>query len=191
MSGKPDRSTVEGGPLPSHVALILAFTNSVDHDLGTDDLTTPADLSRWLESRGLLQRHARATGADLVLARNLRDGLHAALVANHEGAQQGPGLGDAARELPLRLSGTAGAPALAPVEEGVRGALSQVLIAVNSAVGDGSWPRLHVCASDECEWAYYDRSKNRSRSWCEWGCGNKIKTRNYRARRRAVVGPAA
>ena len=49
----------------------------------------------------------------------------------------------------------------------------------------GTWWRLKICASDECEWAYYDHSKNRSRQWCEYGCGNRIKSRNFRARQAA------
>ena len=52
------------------------------------------------------------------------------------------------------------------------------------AAADDSWRRLKICAFDECQWAFYDHSKNRSRTWCEWGCGNKVKTRNYRARQR-------
>jgi predicted RNA-binding Zn ribbon-like protein len=65
-----------------------------------------------------------------------------------------------------------------------------VLVAVNDAVADGTWPRIRICSSDECAWAYFDSTKNRSRTYCEWGCGNRIKTRNYRARRRAAA-PAA
>ena len=32
-----------------------------------------------------------------------------------------------------------------------------------------------------------DQTKNRSRAWCEWGCGNKAKTRAYRARKKAAA----
>ena len=106
-------------------------------------------------------------------------------MANHEGTDRGGALTAVGEQLPLRLASSGAVPGLRPVHDGARGALSEVLIAVNAAVDDGSWPRLNVCASDECEWAYYDRSKNRSRTWCEWGCGNKIKTRNYRARQRS------
>ena len=55
---------------------------------------------------------------------------------------------------------------------------------------EGQWWRLKICASDECEWAYYDHSKNRSRNYCEYNCGNKLKTRAYRARQKAA-GPAS
>jgi predicted RNA-binding Zn ribbon-like protein len=60
-----------------------------------------------------------------------------------------------------------------------------LLIAVQAAVADGTWKRLKICADDECGWAFFDASKNQSRNWCEWGCGNRAKTRSYRARRRA------
>ena len=43
-----------------------------------------------------------------------------------------------------------------------------------------------VCVADDCQWAFYDTSKNRSRHWCSMGvCGNRQKTRTYRARQRA------
>jgi predicted RNA-binding Zn ribbon-like protein len=44
-----------------------------------------------------------------------------------------------------------------------------------------------ACAADYCAWAFFDATKNRSRAWCEWGCGNRVKTRNYRARRKAAA----
>ena len=183
--------------MPStHVDLLVAFTNSEDHEEGTDDLTTPAELVRWLSGHGLVGRTSRATAADLALARDLRAGLHAAMVANHDAAAAGEGgdgssepvLDRAAAELPLRVKTVAGRPALAPVASGgVRGALGQLLVAVNEAVADDSWRRLKICSADDCRWAYLDTTKNRSRHWCEWGCGNKAKTRAYRARQKAAA----
>ena len=54
--------------VPAHVELLVAYANSVDHDEGTDDLTTPTGLSVWLLAHGLLARRTRATAADLDLA---------------------------------------------------------------------------------------------------------------------------
>jgi hypothetical protein len=179
-------------PLPPHVELLVAYTNSEDHELGTDDLTTPAGLSSWLVDHALLPAGSRATHDDLDLARRLRAGLHAALVGHHDGAPDYAGLDDAAADLPLRLSAPGprddGAPRLRPVLPGVRGALGEVVVAVNAAVADDTWRRLKVCGADDCRWAYFDASKNRSRAWCEWGCGNKAKTRSYRARQKAARG---
>jgi predicted RNA-binding Zn ribbon-like protein len=169
-----------------HVELLIAFTNSIDHDEGTDDLTTPPELTDWLVAHGLLQRRISSTAAELVLALRLRDGLHEAMVGNHDGTVDLRLLADAAERLPLLLDGGTGQPGLRPMHNGVSGALSQLLIAVNHAVADETWQRLKVCSSNECSWAFFDATKNRSRTYCEWGCGNRIKTRNYRARQRAA-----
>ena len=63
-------------------------------------------------------------------------------------------------------------------------------MAAHEAAAAGLWWRLKICRYDECEWAYYDHSKNRSRNYCEYNCGNKLKTRAYRARQKAA-GPAS
>jgi predicted RNA-binding Zn ribbon-like protein len=56
---------------------------------------------------------------------------------------------------------------------------------VHRAQEDGSWARLKVCANVECEWAFFDRSRNQQGSWCEMAvCGNRLKNRQLRARRR-------
>ena len=173
--------------LPRHVQVLLDFTNSVDRELGTDELTTPRELSHWLHGHGLLPRRVRATAADLDLALALRRGLHAAFVATHDGTGGTGGTGDlaaAAADLPLRLTTGRQGPVLAPVQTGVPGGLSQLLVAVNAAQADGTWQRLKVCSADFCAWAYLDTTKNRSKAYCEWGCGNRIKTRNYRARKK-------
>lgn len=169
-----------------HVELLVAYANSVDHDEGTDDLTTPAELSRWLRGHGLLSQEVRSTPADLALALRLRDALHRAMVGNHDGASDLTALEGVGHELPLQIGQVNGRPGLRPHWDGVRGALTQVLVAVNEAVADDTWRRLKICSSDECAWAFFDGTKNRSRTYCEWGCGNKIKSRNYRARQRAT-----
>jgi predicted RNA-binding Zn ribbon-like protein len=44
---------------------------------------------------------------------------------------------------------------------------------------------MKACAADDCQWAFYDSSKNRSRTWCSMDvCGHRAKTRAYRARRK-------
>ena len=44
--------------------------------------------------------------------------------------------------------------------------------------------RLRICAADDCEDVLVDLSKNRSRRFCEAGCGNRVNVAAYRARRR-------
>ena len=55
--------------------------------------------------------------------------------------------------------------------------------AVHDAMAEGSWARLKACPADNCLWAFYDETKNRSGTWCSMSvCGNRTKARAYRRR---------
>ncbi|MFI5959205.1 CGNR zinc finger domain-containing protein [Cryptosporangium sp. NPDC051539] len=43
--------------------------------------------------------------------------------------------------------------------------------------------RMRVCGADDCESVLIDLSKNRSRRFCDGGCGNRTNVAAYRARR--------
>jgi predicted RNA-binding Zn ribbon-like protein len=61
--------------------------------------------------------------------------------------------------------------------------LAEVLAAVVAAMTDGSWPRMKACAADDCRYAFYDHTRNRSGRWCDVaGCGGKARMRAYRQR---------
>lgn len=52
--------------------------------------------------------------------------------------------------------------------------------------------RLRVCAGEGCDDVLVDLSKNRSRRFCDGGCGNRAAVAAYRARRaEAARGPGA
>lgn len=47
--------------------------------------------------------------------------------------------------------------------------------------------RVKQCASTTCEWVFLDRSKNRSRRWCDMSdCGNRAKARRFQAKKHAA-----
>ena len=174
--------------VPPPIAVVRDFVNTTDHETGTDDLDTPDALADHLSNAGLLRpRGEAATEQDLASALRLRAGLRLALEQNH-GSLVGPlpALSRALRELPVVLDWDDAGPVLRTTAIGVRGALAQIGLAVHDSAARDLWWRLKICASDDCAWAYYDHSKNRSRNWCEYGCGNKLKTRAYRARQRAL-----
>jgi predicted RNA-binding Zn ribbon-like protein len=174
--------------VPAPVALVRDFLNTSDHETGVDELATRAGLVRHLAGQGLLAANARASAADLTLAHRLRSGLRRAAEANHDGAPTGVSeLAEVLDELPVALTWTDHGPSLRATAGGVRGALAGIGLAAHEAAAADLWWRLKICADAECEWAYFDHSKNRSRSWCEYGCGNKAKTRAYRARQRAAA----
>ncbi|MEV0202165.1 CGNR zinc finger domain-containing protein [Nonomuraea sp. NPDC050691] len=160
--------------MPAPAELVRDFVNTLDVELGRDELASPAELTLWLRERGLAGPLDRATDDDLATALALREGLRAAL------RREAPsGRAQALPMLPLRLAVDPG-PRLVPVENGIPGALAMIA----AAVADASWDRLKVCAEITCQWAFIDVSKNRSRSWCSMQvCGNRTKTRAYRARK--------
>jgi predicted RNA-binding Zn ribbon-like protein len=174
-------------------SLLLDFVNTRDIAQGTDELDAPGKLAAWLAARHLVQAGpSAASAATLATAVTLREGLRAALLAHH-----GPGpralpaeLDDVLAGLPVRVSLGAAArpallPALLPAGGGIAGGLSGLAAAIMATAADGTWPRLKVCQEDTCRWAFLDTSKNRSRSWCSMQvCGNRTKTRAYRARRK-------
>ena len=174
--------------VPDPIAVVRDFVNTTDHETGTDELTTRAALGRYLREAGLMTGAPRASEGDLALALSLRAGLRQALELNHDGDARSLETLDAAlAELPVALTWEDGRATLRPTESGVRGGLARIGLAAHEAAGADLWWRLKICAYDECEWAYYDHSKNRSRSYCEYGCGNKLKTRAYRARQREAA----
>jgi predicted RNA-binding Zn ribbon-like protein len=170
-------------------SLLLDFVNTRDADQGTDELDTPGKLAAWLAARHLVPAGTSgASAAELATAVTLREGLRAALLAHHGPDPQAlpAELDDVLAGLPVRVSlGAADRPALLPVGGGVAGGLSGLVAAIMATAADGTWPRLKVCQDDTCRWAFLDTSKNRSRSWCSMQvCGNRTKTRAYRARRK-------
>lgn len=187
MAGWATPSAV--GEVPAPIACVRDFVNTTDRETGTDDIATPAQLAAYLRASGRLSGHQEATDADVELAHRLRRGLRRALELNHDDVRTGaPDLDAALGELPLRLEWSDSEPRLAPAGSGVGGALGGIVVAVAESLAEGTWRRLKICAADDCAWAYYDASKNRARNWCEYGCGNRIKVRAYRERRRAASG---
>lgn len=66
------------------------------------------------------------------------------------------------------------------------GSLDAALAAVASSfvetVVSGDPSRIKICRNKDCYWVFYDRSRNKSRRWCEDTCGNLMKVRTFRQR---------
>jgi predicted RNA-binding Zn ribbon-like protein len=141
-------------------------------------LHSPAQLRKLLLDLGLIDRVARVTDADLERAHELRRTLrHLALANNGVGT-------DVALEATLTVRVDDRDGVLEPAERDVDGAFADLIGIVYTAMADGSWSRLKACRRDVCRWLFYDRSRNRSAVWCQMSvCGNRTKTKAYRARR--------
>jgi predicted RNA-binding Zn ribbon-like protein len=175
---------------PEALELVQGFVNTYDVESKTDDLATSAQLRDWLTERGLLIGHGSVTDADLAAALEAREAIRALLVANAGGpeapaAAESLGRAAARARLVLRFD-PAGGATLEPDAPGVDGALGRLLSAIYVAMEEGTWRRLKACRRDTCRWAFYDHSKNRSRSWCAMSvCGNRVKAQTFRERQRS------
>jgi predicted RNA-binding Zn ribbon-like protein len=173
----------------SGAALLLRdFVNTLDVECDADQLATPAKLTEWLTGHGLLPPGSPAADERaLAMANDLREGLREAMHAHHAPSTEAlpPELEAALANLPLRVTLTGAHPALVPLGTGAPAALARLAAAIMEASADGTWTRLKVCLERTCRWAFLDTSKNRSRNWCSMRvCGNRTKTRAYRARSR-------
>ena len=175
--------------IPPAALVVKDIINSADLAAGTEELTTPAVLGGWLRSHGLVDTSPRLHEADLALVVAVREGLRQLLLVN-AGHAPDTGVLDrcnaALRSTPLvvRFDATGRRALEAAEPRPVATAIATLLTAVDQARADGVWERLKVCARDECRWAYYDASRNRSGRWCSMtDCGNRVKMkRAYAAR---------
>ncbi len=63
----------------------------------------------------------------------------------------------------------------------------EAAMAVVDVVRTGELDRLRVCAASDCGDVLIDLSKNRSRRFCDTGCGNRTNVAAYRARKRGAT----
>lgn len=183
----------EPKPAPAPLIRVQALVNTVERPHGADRLATVADATPWLVANGLVDGGSQPDAADLLLLRTMREALRALLIHNSGGpappADALSALRDLAAAAVVRPAlDNDGAVSLASAGVSVAQRLAVLLLIIRDAQHDGSWARLKVCANDECRWAFYDRSRNRGGAWCEMAeCGNKLKNRQFRARKRTAA----
>lgn len=166
------------------------FTHfGVEHPQG-DELGGPKDLADWMNERGLCADGARITLAMFETALRLRGALRAYLQCEPAERRRNRdvlgALNDALAPFPLRVAARAGRGAmLSAAREDALAGLSAIAIELHDATLLGTLDRLKMCASEECRRVFFDRSKPATRRWCmSTLCGNRMKTRAYRERRR-------
>jgi hypothetical protein len=144
--------------------LVVDFLNTIDLETGTDLLTDPDGWRAWLAARGLSQPETDPAVVRTALRAAVGDPAHrrSGLTAS------------------ITVSLEADGPRLAA--EDVVGA---VLAAASRLAVRGDWDRIKICPADDCRWAFFDRSRNHSRTWCSMRvCGNREKARAWRERAR-------
>lgn len=186
-------------PVPSEIALLYDFVNSLDlrryveqgvaHVIG-DELMTTVQLESWLRARGLLDRSVRLNADDHQRALELREALRSFLelapAERDTDAAAAARLNAAAVNFPLTLEVLKGGNVtMRPLQLSSASGLGTILAELQRMAATERLDRLKMCASEECHWVFFDRSKPANRRWCNSAlCGNRQKTRAYRERRR-------
>jgi predicted RNA-binding Zn ribbon-like protein len=203
-------------PVPDHDielaggALALDFANTVggthvrpthDHLRGYEDIVRFATLAGGLDpivARRLKQRAERESvraGAVYELGIALREAIWAVFSALASG--------DAPRDADLALIGDAAAAGAArsrlvydrdgvgwsfPSEgDELERPLWDIARSAADLLTSPERDRIKECASATCEWVFLDRSRNRSRRWCDMSdCGNRAKARRFHSRKQAA-----
>jgi predicted RNA-binding Zn ribbon-like protein len=177
---------------PGRLELLQRFINSSNHDFPADwdRIGTAAKAQAWLQQKRLVAPGDRVSAADAARLRELREALRALVIANHGrelDAASASVIQAASRSARLGVTlDASGRTVLEPVARGVDRAVATLLGILHEAQVTGHWSRMKGCR--QCEYAFYDRSKNRSAAWCAMSiCGNRTKNRAYYRRRRSTA----
>jgi predicted RNA-binding Zn ribbon-like protein len=172
--------------LKREIDLLVDFVNTRDIEEETDSIADPALLTEWIAER-TGEQLPELDGADVQRVHGLRESLRGLMLANNggEGAGDLEPIREAAERSRFRLAfDPEGGLALTPARADLSGFEASLLLALEHLQCHDAWPRLKACTDDTCHWAFYDATRNHSRTWCSMDvCGNRQKTRRYRERK--------
>ena len=180
------------------------FLNTDDTENGfpLEHLPTLEDALRWFVDRGVIHREGadrlrgdlardpRTADRDLERVHRVRGALRevATSIADHRAPRRGA-LDTVNRALHARQ-----VIELVPAGDGVHvdhrhvgdpldDALARLSDPLVRELTSGDPERIRICASDTCEFVFFDTSRTRRRRWCDMAtCGNRAKAARHRAR---------
>jgi predicted RNA-binding Zn ribbon-like protein len=177
--------------------LATSFTGTLSerHGDAIERIPTPRRLVDWLAVNGLAVDSC--TTAQLELARELRESIHAAATA---AALHEPLPASAVQVINDRSVQGRAAAILTPDGKRrwrlssascVEDALSVIAADAISVIAGERDGKLALCASPTCRAAFFDTSQSRTRKWCDMNtCGNRQKKARFHASRRKNLGSA-
>ncbi|MEV6872054.1 CGNR zinc finger domain-containing protein [Amycolatopsis sp. NPDC051128] len=177
--------------------LATSFTATLTERRGdaVERIPTPRRLVDWLAVSGLAVDSC--TTAQLDLARELRESIHAAATA---AAIQDALPVSAVQVINDRSVQGRAAAVLTPdgkrrwqlsSASSVEDALSVIAADAISIIAGERDGKLALCASPTCQAAFFDTSQSRTRKWCDMNtCGNRQKKARFNASRRKNPGSA-
>ncbi|WP_019545904.1 CGNR zinc finger domain-containing protein [Streptomyces sulphureus] len=175
--------------LGSVLATSFTATLTERHGNAVERIPVPHRLVDWLAANGLAVDSC--TTAQLDLARELRESIHAAVTA----AAVRDALPASAVGIINDRSAQGRAAAILTPEgkrrwrlnssSGVEDALSVIAADAISIIAGERDGRLALCASPTCQAAFFDTSQSRTRKWCDMNtCGNRQKKARFHANQR-------
>jgi predicted RNA-binding Zn ribbon-like protein len=175
-------------PAPGGLVLVQRFVNTRNYLSGGDLLADAEEATAWLTGHGLLEAGERIGERERERLVEFREALRSLLSAsNGMPRADTQALNDFITSVDLRVRFESdGRPGLESSPGGglVERVAGRLLAEVVLAEAEGRWDRLKACSNEECRWAFYDASKNRSGRWCTMQvCGARHKMRTYRERK--------
>jgi predicted RNA-binding Zn ribbon-like protein len=133
----------------------------------------PGDLAALKEFRAVLRRMAEALAFGGALDPGDMESLNRRLA-------EGP----VTRRLLGAVSGLQ--VDLIPTRHDWSGVMAEIAAAFAHSLVEGEGGRVRVCENPDCLWVFYDETRNRTKRFCdEKACGNLMKVRRFRAKRRS------
>ena len=194
------------------VETALEFIDTIETEKGlpVDRFTSTTVAIDWLRDHGLLHEPIEAevealrlpgpaSDRALTRIRRVRAALREIVTASVEGRPAAERAIDAvnrvmlARQRFILVCGPQGALDHRHEGDAIEDVLARLAERVARQVISPDADRLRICASDTCDWVFYDTSRTGRRRWCDMNtCGNRAKAARHRARaREATVEPAA
>ena len=180
------------------------FLNTLDREdsFPREHLTNLDDALDWFVGRGVIHREGAdrartqvasqpaAAERDLGRVRTVRKALRevADAIATHEvpsaGAMDTVNRTLRARQVIELVAGPDGCSVdHRHVGDPVDDALARLAEPLVSELTAGHPERIRICASETCQWVFYDTSRTGRRRWCDMAtCGNRAKAARHRAR---------
>ena len=193
------------------VETALEFVDTVETEKGlpVDRFTSTSVAIDWLREHGLLHEPIEAevealrlpgpaSDRALTRIRRVREALREIVTASVEGRPAAERAIDAvnrvmlARQRFILVCGPQGALDHRHEGDAIEDVLARLAERVARQVISPDADRLRICASDSCDWVFYDTSRTGRRRWCDMNtCGNRAKAARHRARTRgSTVEPA-
>ena len=176
--------------------LWIDFVNSDRHDpLGRepdrDDLRDPAWLRRFLAAGKLPRIDVRSAQVQSVLGELRQLLLRLARSLVDKGTLRKADLHALNRYLAARpvtsrleIAGDAFRLRLTSTRKGLEAVQFAIAESFAAFLAEGDPTRLKACQNPDCRWVFYDSTRSRTRRWCADSCGNLVKVREFRKRRK-------